>query len=262
MAWSTQEVADLAGTTVNTVRHYHRVGLLDQPDRRANGYKQYGVRHLVRLLQIRRLRDLGVSLDQIDEVGVDGDSPSEALRALDAELEASIERLQRARTEIAAILQGSTASEVPSGFEDVASRLSRPERSLVMIYKQLYDDDAMADVRTMVQAEPDDASVALENLAADADEESRQRLAEEYAPALARDMDAFPWLLDPNAHLSKAPQVVRDTIMEAARTLFNPAQLDVLVRSAIIAATTRAQAQQAHDDPDPTGRPPTAESTA
>ncbi|WP_433560110.1 MerR family DNA-binding transcriptional regulator [Pseudonocardia xinjiangensis] len=28
MAWSTRELADLAGTTVRAVRHYHDVGLL------------------------------------------------------------------------------------------------------------------------------------------------------------------------------------------------------------------------------------------
>src|SRR5690606_14615503 len=28
MAWSTSEIADMASTTVNTVRHYHRLGLL------------------------------------------------------------------------------------------------------------------------------------------------------------------------------------------------------------------------------------------
>ncbi|BDI23693.1 MerR family transcriptional regulator [Herbiconiux sp. L3-i23] len=235
MAWSTQQIADLAGTTVNTVRHYHRTGLLEQPDRLSNGYKQYGVRHLVRLLQIRRLRDLGVPLDQIDEVGADSESPAEALRALDAELTASIERLQRARVEIAAILQGSTATEVPSGFEEVASRLSKPERSLVMIYKQLYDDRAMDDVRAMIQQEPDDASVALENLPSDADEDARQQLAEQYAPALARDMESFPWLLDPTAHLSRTPQVTSDTIAKAAEALFNPAQYDVLIRASIIA---------------------------
>ena len=29
MAWSTRELADLAGTTVNTVRHYHERGLIE-----------------------------------------------------------------------------------------------------------------------------------------------------------------------------------------------------------------------------------------
>ncbi|MEO3798201.1 MerR family DNA-binding transcriptional regulator [Nonomuraea sp. B10E15] len=37
MPWSTRELAGLAGTTVNTIRHYHRLGLLDEPERRYNG---------------------------------------------------------------------------------------------------------------------------------------------------------------------------------------------------------------------------------
>ena len=90
MAWSTRELADLAGTTVNTVRHYHRLGLLAQPDRRYNGYKQYGVPHLVRLLRIRRLADLGIPLNEVAGV-LDGDDDSpEALRQLDGELAAGI----------------------------------------------------------------------------------------------------------------------------------------------------------------------------
>ncbi|MDN3482326.1 MerR family transcriptional regulator [Arthrobacter sp. APC 3897] len=69
MAWSTRELAELAHTTVNTVRHYHRLGLLEEPDRRYNGYKQYGARHLVSLLRIRRLAALGVPLAQMQELG-------------------------------------------------------------------------------------------------------------------------------------------------------------------------------------------------
>ena len=58
------------------MRHYHEAGLLDEPERRSNGYKQYGVPHLLRLLQIRRLRDLGVPLAQIEPLGrADEDPP-------------------------------------------------------------------------------------------------------------------------------------------------------------------------------------------
>jgi DNA-binding transcriptional MerR regulator len=150
MTWSTRELAVLAGTTVNTVRHYHRVGLLDEPDRMSNGYKQYQVRHLVRLLQIRRLRELGVPLEQIEKVGGAEESSADALAAIDADLALSIERLQRARAEIRAILHGSTATDVPSGFEDVAPMLSPTERALMLIYSQLYDEDAMADLKRKI----------------------------------------------------------------------------------------------------------------
>jgi DNA-binding transcriptional MerR regulator len=100
MPWSTREIAELTGTTVKTVRHYHRAGLLDEPDRAANGYKLYGVHHLVRLLRIRRLSDLRVPLAQIATMGAPGAQPQETLRIIDAELAATIARLQRIRAEL------------------------------------------------------------------------------------------------------------------------------------------------------------------
>lgn len=235
MAWSTREIANLAGTTVNTVRHYHQVGLLEQPDRMSNGYKQYQVRHLVRLLKIRRLRDLGVPLDQIEDVALAGDSSSEALRAIDADLAASIERLQRARAEIQAILQGSSVTGVPAGFEDVASRMSEPEQSLVLIYSQLYNQAAMDDLRDMIRTDPDTLSKELDSLAPDADESVRQDLAERYAPTIARALNDYPWLSDQADHITKSARVTQDTIIESIVELYNPAQRDVLARASNIA---------------------------
>lgn len=237
MAWSTREVADLAGTTVNTVRHYHRAGLLEEPERRPNGYKQYRARHLVRLLQIRRLRDLGVPLAQIEAVGSGGGSPAQALLAIDAGLAESIERLQRARAEIRAILEGSTTTDVPAGFEDVAGRLTGTERSLMLVYEQLYDASAMADLKQMVESEPGDGVGAeLDALPADADDATRQRLAEALAPEIARNLTDYPWLMHPDEHLSKGPRVTRETFLETVTELYNGAQLDVIARASVLAA--------------------------
>ncbi|MFD3443259.1 MerR family transcriptional regulator [Microbacteriaceae bacterium 4G12] len=239
MPWSTREVAALAGTTVNTVRHYHRSGLLDEPDRMSNGYKQYRARHLVRLLQIRRLRDLGVPLAQIEAVGSGDESPADALLAIDAELAASIERLMRARAEIRAILDGSTATDLPAGFEDVASKLSAPERSLMLVYSQLYDESAMADLKHMIDSEPDGADAAFMALRDDADDATRQLVAAALAPMLAQHLIDYPWLMDPGDHLSKGRRVTQEAFLETVTELYNPAQLDVLGRASVLA---RAQA--------------------
>jgi DNA-binding transcriptional MerR regulator len=206
----------------------------------SNGYKQYQVRHLVRLLQIRRLRDLGVPLDQIEQVGSD-DGTAVALQAIDADLAASIERLQRARAEIKAVLEGSSVTNVPSGFEDVADRLSTSERSLMLIYSQLYDTEAMADLREMVQSEPEDAAAEFETLAADADEDTRQQLAERYAPIMAKYIDEYPWLTDQVPHLSKSEQVSQETFIESVVALYNPAQVDVMGRASVLATKMREQ---------------------
>ena len=244
MAWSTRDLADLAGTTVNTIRHYHRSGLLEQPDRMSNGYKQYGARHLVRLLRIRRLRDLGVPLAQIESVGFGAETPSAALLSIDADLAATIARLQRARAEIRAILAGTTATDVPSGFEDLASRLSGPERSLMLVYAQLYDESAMADLKKMVEEEPADAGADFNALPATADEATRQRVARILAPQIAQNLSDYPWLSDPTAHRSRGPEITQEAFIETVRELFNPAQLDVLARASIIATQRPADAEE------------------
>ena len=62
------EIAKLAGVSVRTLRHYHAIGLLPEPPRGENGYRDYGAGNLVRLLRIKRLSSLGFSLSRISEV--------------------------------------------------------------------------------------------------------------------------------------------------------------------------------------------------
>jgi len=235
VVWSTRELANLAGTTVNTIRHYHRLGLLDVPERRYNGYKKYEVRHLVRLLRIRRLVDLGVPLAQIGEVSAGADSTPDALRELDAELAARIERLEQARSDIAVILRDNAPADAPAGFESVASRLSEADSSIIHVYKQLYDEDALADMRKMVEADTDAIGAEIDALPPDADEETRQQLVERLAPILARNLSDYPWLDDPGAHLSKSKRVTQQTFVEVMVELYNPAQLDVFGRASVLA---------------------------
>ena len=251
MAWSTRELAELAGTTVNTVRHYHRLGLLEEPERRYNGYKQYEVQHLIRLLRIRRLVDLGVPLSQIGAVGAGGDSTPEALQAADAELQASIERMQKARADIAAILRESAPADAPAGFEAVASRLSEADTSIIHIYTRLYNEDALADLRRMVESDPADVSADFDQLAPDADETTRQNLAERLATGIAQSMSDYPWMSDPASRLSKNEQVTQQIFVDAVVALYNPAQLAVLAQAATLAAEQVQALRAADQDPAP-----------
>jgi len=260
MAWSTRELAGLAGTTVNTIRHYHRLGLLDEPERRYNGYKQYGVRHLVRLLRIRRLADLGVPLSQVGQVDSGGESTPDILRELDAELAANIERLQQARADIAAILRDDAPADVPPGFASVASHLSESDSSIIHIYTQFYDEDAMADLRRMVEVDAEAAAVGdeINALSADADEATRQRLAERLAPTLVQNLIEYPWLSDPAGRLSKSEHVTRQTFIEAVAELYNPAQIDVLSRAGVLADEQLQAHRAASDDRERPSRPDAA----
>lgn len=49
------ELAALAGVSTRTVRHYHPLGLLPEPVRLPNGYREYRLRDAVLLARVRRL---------------------------------------------------------------------------------------------------------------------------------------------------------------------------------------------------------------
>jgi DNA-binding transcriptional MerR regulator len=97
------ELAELAGTSTRTVRHYHRIGLLDEPERDGSGYRRYGPADVVRLVRIRRLRGLGMPLDQIaaglDAEGAGGDSKDQ-LRSLADQLADEIKHLEHLRSRV------------------------------------------------------------------------------------------------------------------------------------------------------------------
>lgn len=59
------EVARQAGVGVETVRFYERQGLLEEPERRASGYRQYDVEAVAVLRFIRRAKELGFTLREI-----------------------------------------------------------------------------------------------------------------------------------------------------------------------------------------------------
>ncbi|MCG8925429.1 MerR family transcriptional regulator [Lentzea sp. CC55] len=235
MAWSTSQLADLAGTTLRTIRHYHEVGLLPEPERKANGYKSYGVPHLVRVLRIKRLTGLGLSLTQIADLGDGDEHPGEALREMDAELAATIERLQRVRGEIAVILRQESPTALPP---DVAAMLanvdlSPQDRSFTVVLAQLVSPEALssyAEVLKRYARVP--VLVEFDELPADADEATRQDLAERMRvhPQVLEMRAAFP---DPASLYGASPhseKFVAQTIVKTIAELYNKAQLDVLVR--------------------------------
>jgi DNA-binding transcriptional MerR regulator len=59
------QAAAFAGVTVKTVRHYHRLGLVDEPERDGSGYRRYGSSDMLRLVQVRTLAGAGVPLAEI-----------------------------------------------------------------------------------------------------------------------------------------------------------------------------------------------------
>ena len=98
------QVARQAGVGVETVRYYERQGLLEQPARKASGYRQYAADAVSRLRFIRRGKELGFSLKEIGELlalrfGPDA-TVAEVKRRAEAkiaDIEGKIRDLQRTR---------------------------------------------------------------------------------------------------------------------------------------------------------------------
>lgn len=102
------EVARRTGTTPKTIRYYENIGLLPEPPRAPNGYRDYGDETVDRLSFIRDAQASGLSLTEVDSI-LDLRSRGEAtcehvtelLERHLAALDKHIERLRTTRSRLA-----------------------------------------------------------------------------------------------------------------------------------------------------------------
>ncbi|MGB7340544.1 MAG: MerR family transcriptional regulator [Phototrophicaceae bacterium] len=73
------EAAKLVGVTPKTLRHYHEIGLVNEPERDSNNYRRYTIQQLEQLQRVLRLKDIGLSLQQIKAI-IDDDNPNSLIR--------------------------------------------------------------------------------------------------------------------------------------------------------------------------------------
>ncbi|OZM70270.1 MerR family transcriptional regulator [Amycolatopsis antarctica] len=223
MAWNTRQVAELAGTNLRTVRHYHELGLLAEPERRHNGDTYYGMTELMGVLRIRRLTELGYSLRQIAALDRADKRPGGSLRSVDATLAATVDRLRRARFDLAIRLRGDGSARLPS--EAAAAGLSEADRAFSAVMAEVLSPpalDAYAEILRNHRGLPDSAE--FDGLPPDADEQTRRELAERLAPQARGLLAEHPGLRDPSVRSAA------NTIEHAIDELYNPAQVDVLGR--------------------------------
>lgn len=116
------DAAAFAGTTPRAIRHYHEIGLLPEPERGADG-RRYGYDDMIRILWIRKMAAVGISLDDI-RAAFDGARPiEEILSRLEETLAAQEAEIKRQR----AAVQRLQAVGSPLGLlsEPVTDRLSQ-----------------------------------------------------------------------------------------------------------------------------------------
>ena len=105
------ELARSVGVGVETIRFYERRGLILDPPRRSSGYREYPPETVGRILFIRRAKELGFSLKEINELltlrAESGDQCAEVLVRTEAKIAdiseriASLERMKRALEQLA-----------------------------------------------------------------------------------------------------------------------------------------------------------------
>ncbi|GBF32732.1 transcriptional regulator [Desulfocucumis palustris] len=101
------DFAKLTGTTLKTILYYHKIGLLQEPERSPGGYRLYGPVELSRMRLIKRLKSLGMDLTRIKEMLGDTQNKRtlrEALQSLQVELLNQIKSLEERVARIEALL--------------------------------------------------------------------------------------------------------------------------------------------------------------
>lgn len=106
------EVARRTGTTTKTIRYYEDIGLLPEPPRAPNGYRDYGGEAVDRLSFIRDAQATGLSLTEIASIldlRTRGEATCEHVTELLerhlAALDDRIERLRETRSKLAELTE-------------------------------------------------------------------------------------------------------------------------------------------------------------
>jgi len=104
------QAARQSGVGVETIRFYEREGLIDAPPRSLSGYRQYLAATVSRVRFIRRAKELGFSLKEIQELlslRLDPDASSAEVKARAeakiADIDAKIRTLQRVKETLVVI---------------------------------------------------------------------------------------------------------------------------------------------------------------
>ncbi|MER7243240.1 MerR family transcriptional regulator [Kribbella sp. NPDC000426] len=117
------QLATYAGVTVRAVRHYHKIGLLPEPERDRSGYRSYDSAAVVRLIRIHTLADAGVPLARVQELlDAQPDEFEDGVRAIDKQLRAEIRRMQVSRERLARLAAGDHLA-LPHSVVDYLDRL-------------------------------------------------------------------------------------------------------------------------------------------
>ncbi|MFB7252308.1 MerR family transcriptional regulator [Microbacterium sp. NPDC056234] len=209
------QAAAFVRVTVKTVRHYHKLGLVAEPERDGSGYRRYTPDDLLRLVQVRALAGAGVPLAEIAPLlDAEDEDFAETIGAVEQRLAAQIDELLARRETLRRLVDGNRAL-LP---ERAAALLERmPEHGFSVEDVELSRQGLIL-AKAMVPERFDDHLAAIEDALLDPDFVALSRLGAESA-TWARDDPRIPEFAQAMAdHYLAHPQHLRIVTGMQART--------------------------------------------
>lgn len=125
------EAATASGVTAQMIRHYEKIGLIEPAERTASGYRSYGINDVHTLRFIRRARNLGFSIPDIEQLLALWRNRQRASADVKAVANQHLETLQTKVTEI---------QEMIKALETLVSACSDDKRPECPILGDLADE--------------------------------------------------------------------------------------------------------------------------
>ncbi|HEX7305849.1 MerR family transcriptional regulator [Lentzea sp.] len=138
--WSIGDLAKASGLTVRTLHHYDEIGLVVASERTASGHRRYTPDDVRRLYQVRSLRQLGLSLEEVRSALSRSDSLRPLFEAQLAALNAQARQVEALRSRLTALLDGHTTESLLSTLE------------MMSVYESYFTADQLDDLRSRAAA--------------------------------------------------------------------------------------------------------------
>ncbi|MFD9705868.1 MerR family transcriptional regulator [Lentzea sp. NPDC059081] len=138
--WSIGDLAKASGLTVRALHHYDEIGLVVASERTASGHRRYTPDDVRRLYQVRSLRQLGLSLEEVRSALSRSDSLRPLFEAQLAALNAQARQVEALRSRLTALLDGHTTESLLSTLE------------MMSVYESYFTADQLDDLRSRAAA--------------------------------------------------------------------------------------------------------------
>lgn len=199
------KAATFIGTTAKAIRHYHKLGLVDEPPRDSSGYRRYGSAEVLQLAQVRTLAVAGVPLAKIKLMLARHTQHNEVFTDIEQRLTERIEDLTRRRDALRNLTK-SNQEQLPDRALALLKRSAElgltPEeiihiRESFMLAKALFPNSFSDYIAHLEAALDDDVFIAFTKLSWEAITwKPNDPRIEALAVAMADHLLASPKLLD------------------------------------------------------------------